>query len=198
MKYMSVAEIRELDRWAIEELGIPQKQLMENAGRGVAKFVIREYPREKFRTVTIVCGKGNNGGDGLVVARLLRDKGYIIKTVKLPEENSLPPADLYVDAIFGTGLKDELAEPYIHIIEELNNSGKPIIAVDIPSGINGDHGPISSTYVKPVATITFVAAKLYMKTHPEYFGRIEVVDIGIPEPPFSTTGGDDSPLNSLP
>lgn len=181
MKYMSVAEIRELDRWAIEELGIPQKQLMENAGRGVADFIIREYPNDKFANIVVVCGKGNNGGDGLVVARLLQEKGYTVKIVKLPEENTLPQADLYVDAIFGTGLKNKLNEPYSHIIETMNNSDKPIIAVDIPSGINGDSGPISSIYIKPAATITFVAAKLFMKEHPEYFGRIEIVDIGIPE-----------------
>lgn len=182
MRYLSVAQIRELDRRAIEELSIPQEQLMENAGRGVAEFITKEYSLKNFSKVAVVCGKGNNGGDGLVVARLLQDKGYTIKTVKLPEENSLPQADLYVDAIFGTGLKDKLDEPYLHIIEAMNISEKPIVAVDIPSGINGDYGPISSIYVKPVVTITFVAAKLYMKNHPEYFGRIEVVDIGIPEP----------------
>lgn len=180
MEYYPIEKLRDADKYAIEHLGIPQKQLMENAGRGVAEYIIRNYSKDRFLKVIIVCGKGNNGGDGLVVERLLKDKSYIAASILLPSTEKLPPADLYVDAIFGTGLKGPVTGVYKNIIEAMNNSRKPIIAVDIPSGINGDNGPTGEAYIKPAATITFVAKKLFMQKKPELFGEIVVVDIGIP------------------
>lgn len=180
MEYLSVEKIRQLDDWAINKLGIPQQQLMENAGRAVAEYIIENYPQKNYPQVNVVCGKGNNGGDGLVIAEILSKSKYLVQIIKLPQDTDLPPADLMVDAILGTGLKGPVKDIYKEAIIKMNKSGCPIISVDIPSGINGDTGPTSEIYIKPAATVTFVAKKLYMQINPDFFGIIKVVDIGIP------------------
>ena len=209
MRYLSVAEAKAFDRTAQEELGIPSLILMENAGRSVAEEAIKMLGGKK--RVAVVCGVGNNGGDGLVAARQLLNAGkrvevYLVgKVSKLksdPKTNlgilrkmkqrislarsvkelrDIKKADLIIDAIFGIGLKAEVRKPLLDIIRFLNQSQKPILSVDVPSGLEADTGRVLGMAVKARKTVTFVASKkgFFRGDGPEYCGRIVVRDIGI-------------------
>lgn len=216
MKIATAEEIRELDRRAIEDLGIPGVVLMENAGTRVVRVMLERYPDLKKRRVLIVCGKGNNGGDGFVVARHLFNRGVEVRVTLLAEKhhlkgdaklnfdiatkmnipiveitsneqlpafrNLLPQADILVDAILGTGLSDAVKGLYRHIIESINKSNKPTIAVDIPSGLSADTGVVYGSCIQADVTVTFAIPKRGLILYPaaDYVGDLEVVDIGIP------------------
>ncbi|MFC1587272.1 NAD(P)H-hydrate epimerase, partial [Planctomycetota bacterium] len=189
MRAYSVAEIREMDRAAIEDYGVPGVVLMENAGRAAAElFAAQLQPGER---VLITCGRGNNGGDGFVIARHLQNAGFrvqvmittdeeniktsadawtnyaIIKKMNVPLarytveklESFLAAADVVVDALLGTGTRGEVRQPVAGIIGSLNRSGCRIFAVDIPSGLNADTGEICGIAVQAELTATFAAAK---------------------------------------
>ena len=187
MRPISVAQAQKFDRLAREKYGIPSLILMENAGRGVAEETLKMLRGRK--KVAIVCGAGNNGGDGLVAARHLLNAGITVKvylignTLKLkpdPETNlnilirmkqkiakvksvkdlkGIMRADLIIDAIFGIGLSSAVREPYAGVIEFLNQSRIPILSVDVPSGLNADTGKVLGVAVKAKRTVTFVASK---------------------------------------
>ena len=214
-------EMRELDRKAIEEYGIPGIILMENAGRNVAEEVIRTTDKGNNR-IAIICGKGNNGGDGFVIARHLYNSGYevilflltkvdnilgdgdsglnlgIIKNMNFTINEVLDDADiqrmidniwdcpLIVDAMFGTGLKGELREPARSIIEKINNLNIPVIAVDIPSGLDCNTGKALGVCLKAKKTVTFALPKkgFFAGNGPEYVGELLVTDISIPKDLF--------------
>jgi len=209
MKLISVKQAQEFDQFAQHILGIPSLILMENAGRHVAQEALKMLGKKK--RVTIICGMGNNGGDGLVAARHLLNAGvkidfYMVgELAKLkpdprtnfnilitmgqevmgisgPEQlTSLSKADLIIDAIFGIGLKSEVKDPYAEIIEFLNQSMKPILAIDVPSGLDADTGKVLGVAIKAKQTVTFVAAKNgFTKAEgPKHCGKIVVRDIGI-------------------
>ena len=210
-------EMRELDRKAIEDYGIPGIILMENAGRNVAKEVIRCVGKDNNK-VAVICGKGNNGGDGFVIARHLYNSGYevilfllakvddilgdgdaglnlrIIKNMHFTINEVLDDADiknminsisccsLIVDAIFGTGLKGELREPARSTIGKINNLNIPVIAVDIPSGLDCNTGKALGVCLKAKKTVTFALPKkgFFVSNGPEYVGELLVTDISIP------------------
>lgn len=168
MKIVTAAEMREIDRLTSEKYGVHSLALMENAGNGVAQFILDRYP--KAERVTVVCGKGNNGGDGFVVARRLHRAGRIVEVLllatspdlrgdaaamfeRLPvrpvflqnaqelaaeSSRSLANCDLIVDAILGTGFKPPVKGVYAAAIAAINRSTKPVVAVDIPSGADSD------------------------------------------------------------
>ena len=168
MKITTAAEMREIDRITTEKYGVPSLRLMENAGTGVARFILERYPSAQH--ITVVCGKGNNGGDGFVSARKLHDVGQVVEVVllgaaadlrgdagamfdELPvkplcldgAEKLAPEAlariagcDLLVDAILGTGFKPPVRGLCSEAIAAMNRSSKPLIAVDIPSGADPD------------------------------------------------------------
>ncbi|PIE33854.1 bifunctional ADP-dependent NAD(P)H-hydrate dehydratase/NAD(P)H-hydrate epimerase [candidate division KSB3 bacterium] len=224
MRVATADEIRELDRKAIEELGIPGVVLMENAGIQVVQTMQKRYPDLKKRKVLIVCGKGNNGGDGFVVARHLYNRGVEVRVTLLAEKqqlngdaklnfeiadkmnipiieitsneqlpafrNLLPQADILVDAILGTGLKDAVKGFYKHTIESINKANTPIIAVDIPSGLSADTGAVLGSCIHADATVTFIIPKRAHSLYPaaDYVGDLEVVDIGIPKKLVDTSG----------
>jgi len=211
---LSVNNIRQLDKHAVEELGIPGYQLMENAGNAVAELIAAKYPAEYYPLAVVVCGKGNNGGDGFVIARLLKNiYNYQVRVIVLgsistlktdplihfqniyhdltisfvdkqpldPELiESLRAADIVVDAIFGTGLQGKVTGINREVIELTNSTSAVKVCVDIPSGIHGDNGPLSETFIQATDTVTFVAAKIAMENFPALFGNITVADIGIP------------------
>lgn len=215
---VTALEMREIDRKAAEVFGTPTLDLMENAGKGLAKVIQKHYPATK--RVAIFCGKGNNGGDGLVAARYLSGKANVVvfllcgkneisgnarvnldkfkgKLFEITEEEEFKKtisgaakADIIVDAILGTGLKSELSLPYRSIVEGINSLGKRVIAVDIPSGIDSDTGQIMGAAVKAEMTITFGIPKvgLYLFPGCDYAGKIEVIDIGFPEALISAEG----------
>lgn len=204
-------EMRAIDRYAIENIGIPSIVLMENA----ALRVISNIDFDKNHSFTIVCSTGNNGGDGLAIARHLIIKGkkvdlYIIgnidkgsqdfkinlnilknidvhlthirtKTELQMLKNSLNENDLTIDAIFGIGLARDIEGIYFESISFINNYSKEIISVDIPSGLQCDTGNVLSIAIKADKTITFHGMKVGLLDRKAYTGKIIVEDIGIPK-----------------
>ncbi len=174
---------RAIDRWAIEELGIASETLMERAGSGLADVVARCVPSGR---VAVVCGKGNNGGDGLVAARRLREAGRDVDVVRASdgpfEPGRLAGAAVIVDALLGTGFTGAPRQPLDAIIDAIGAAGVPVVAADVPSGVNGSTGEIEGAAVRATATATFHAAKPGLWIHPgkAHAGVVEVLDIGIP------------------
>jgi ADP-dependent NAD(P)H-hydrate dehydratase / NAD(P)H-hydrate epimerase len=220
------AAMREIDRFAIDTRGTPSLELMERAGVAVARAVERVAPDG---AVTVVCGKGNNGGDGLVAARVLRNAGREVSVACTSGELSpdaranadlLPGAEplaigdhgvaaglrssaVLVDALLGTGSAGEPRGGTADAIELLNESGAPVVAVDVPSGVDASTGVVSGAAVRAAATVTFHAAKpgLWIAPGKAHAGEVEVVDIGIPrDAPVQASVGLIAPsvLDALP
>ena len=199
------AEQRALDEWAIDARGIPGLELMERAGGGLTAVVAKMAPDGP---IAVVCGKGNNGGDGLVTARLLRERGREVRALTLAPVDELrgdartnaerlqgdtpepfEPARLegaaaIVDAILGTGFADAPREPARSAIEAINASAEHavVVACDVPSGVNASTGEVAGAAVRAHATVTFHAAKpgLWIAPGKAHTGEVMVVDIGIP------------------
>jgi ADP-dependent NAD(P)H-hydrate dehydratase / NAD(P)H-hydrate epimerase len=204
------AEMAKADAFAVAH-GVRSLTLMENAGRAVADTIAARY---KPCAVTVLCGPGNNGGDGFVVARLLDEYGFIVRVAHdadpkgdaaaMSEEwkgvrvaltpEALDGAKLVVDALFGAGLSRPLEGAAAQIVEALNDL--PVVAVDIPSGISGDTGqPVGGVYVKAVLTVTFFRRKPGHLLLPgrALCGETVAADIGIPPAAASTQLHENSP-----
>ena len=219
MKVSSVSEMRALDKTAIERFGIVEELLMENAGQAVYSVILREFGIEGKRFL-IFCGLGNNGGDGLVVARRLHSNGGVVKVfilgdlarfkgaakinfdivTRLPVEvrrlesiasiaADIARCDAIVDAILGTGITRDVEGLYRDVIESINQGGKTVFSVDIPSGVHGDTGRIMGTAVRAGFTVTFGLPKTGNMLLPGYDlgGRLYVSHISFPP---SITGAD--------
>lgn len=199
-------EIHVLDKNA-EALGVPTAELMENAGRAVAEVALEEFPT-RDGPVTVVCGSGNNAGDGLVAARYLSGKARVkvvllrgekglrseltssnlrrlpedVEVVECPEDLAavLAGSSLIIDALLGVGIRGEVREPYASAIAVMNASGTPILSIDVPSGLG------TATPLHPAATVTLHDAKEGMDE--DNSGRIIVRSIGIPEAAETHTG----------
>ncbi len=198
MKISSVAQMRELDRTAIEKFGIDDKLLMENAGLATCT-VIQSELGIKGRKFIVFCGMGNNGGDGFVIARKIHSNGGDVRVCIIGEPDRLAGSagmnldiirklhleielvrdaaslrvnvshcDAIVDAIFGTGLTRDVEGLHRDVIELINASGKPIFSVDIPSGVNGDTGMVMGAAVKADYTVTFGLPKAGNMLFPGY------------------------------
>jgi len=179
--------IRAIDRWAIEEQGVPGKDLMEAAGTALAEAVAGLAPQGPVR---ILCGKGNNGGDGLVAARRLGSMGFEVEAIEIfsedaPEELDarLSGSGAIVDAIFGTGFAGAPREPAAAAIEAINRGGAPVVACDVASGVDASTGEVEGAAVEADITVSFHAAKLGHRIAPGrwHTGELRVVPIGIPE-----------------
>ncbi|MBF8275135.1 MAG: hypothetical protein HW390_208 [Candidatus Brocadiaceae bacterium] len=217
-----------LDRKAIEEYLIPGIILMENAGRNVAGEAMGMLQQARppqtenlpgARKVVVLCGKGNNGGDGYVIARHLHNSGIsvtvfvvanisdilkegdaainlqILLKMKIPVQElpdiaaienlakELRGYDVIIDALFGTGLSGEVREPFRTLINATNDSRKPIISVDIPSGLDANTGEVLGTAIKATKTVTFAVSKkgFYLNEGPTHTGEVVVTDISIPK-----------------
>lgn len=206
MKTVSTAQMKSIDEFAIHRLGIPSLELMEHAAAHVAAAVKKLLPNTSA-PVVLLCGTGNNGGDGLACARILAGFGYpvhpfivgdparftpdaaenahkleLLGLPPLPCPESLPDCGCIVDALFGFGLNREVRGVYRSAIELMNAAPAPVIACDIPSGLNGDTGSPMGIAVEAAQTITFTCAKtgLLMPEAASYVGQLTVVDIGIP------------------
>jgi ADP-dependent NAD(P)H-hydrate dehydratase / NAD(P)H-hydrate epimerase len=176
------AEMRAADAWAIEDQGVPEADLMERAGLGLARVtasVAAEGP------VRIVVGKGNNGGDGLVAARLLREDGYEVEVLDGTEpfeRERLDGSGVVVDALLGTGFEGSPREPVASAIWAINQQNAPVVACDVPSGVNASTGEVEGEAVSALVTATFHGSKIGLHVNPgkEHAGAVEVVEIGIP------------------
>jgi NAD(P)H-hydrate epimerase len=169
---------REIDRWAIEDLGM--EHLMEHAGAGLADVVAGVAPAGR---VVAVCGKGNNGGDGRIAARRLREAGREVDVLEDPFDlGKLEGAAVIIDSLLGTGFEGEPRPPLDEVIRAINAAGATVVATDMPSGVNGSTGEVAADAVRATATATFHAAKPGLYVHPgkAHAGELHVVEIGIP------------------
>ena len=212
MKVVSGQVMQLMDQRAIGAFGIAGLTLMENAGRACADAISENFGPGEGRLALVVAGKGNNGGDGYVIARLLRERGWQARVLLMAEPTGitgdadanlalldrgsliLPPigatlpgeafqgAALIVDALLGTGVKSEVAGAYRAAIEAINASGTPVVAVDIPSGVDAGSGRVLGAAVRADLTVSFALAKLGNVLYPgaELCGRLVVADIGMP------------------
>jgi ADP-dependent NAD(P)H-hydrate dehydratase / NAD(P)H-hydrate epimerase len=203
LELLTSEEMGQADRLASED-GVPGLSLMEAAGRAVAAEVSARFP--DARTAAVLCGPGNNGGDGFVAARHLLDKGYTVDLgfkgdpKRLPADAAamaklwtgtiepltpelLSRAEVLVDALFGAGLARPIEGDYAALIEALKASRLPVIAVDVPSGVDGTTGAVRGVAVRALATITFFRLKPGHLLLPgrELCGETRVADIGIPD-----------------
>ncbi|NQU55735.1 MAG: NAD(P)H-hydrate dehydratase [Rhodospirillales bacterium] len=180
---LSVSQMAMADNAAIAA-GTPTEDLMEAAGQGVADAMTRRW---QPRPTIVLCGPGNNGGDGFVVARLLGAAGWPVRTASLTDGQVDPAVlndgDLVVDALFGAGLSRPLEGAAKEIVEAINKRGLDCVAVDVPSGVDGDSGEILGVAPKCVLSVTFFRRKPGHLLLPgrDLMGDVEVVDIGISE-----------------
>lgn len=208
MRYLVTAgQMKAIDRSAIEQTGLPSVVLMERAALATADEIIRRT--DKDWSVWAVCGSGNNGADGIAVARLLHNKGYkvtiilaggaehgteefylqrrIALNLDIPVtdwKDFLPgQCDILIDAVFGVGLSRQVEGDYAQVLQMMKDSGARLtVAVDMPSGIHSDNGQVMGTAVPADVTVTFGYKKLGSALYPgrEYCGRVKVCDIGFP------------------
>ena len=151
------------------------EELMERAGAAVAETVLRQFPGR----VTVVCGKGNNGGDGKVCARVLRESGRDVTLVE--GVGDLGDPDVIVDALLGIGLREAPREDAARMIERVNADGRPVVAVDVPSGVNASTGEVPGAAVRATTTVTFGAAKVGLAISPgrAHAGSVIVAPLGL-------------------
>ncbi|MEM5557616.1 NAD(P)H-hydrate dehydratase [Aliarcobacter cryaerophilus] len=195
-------EVRSLDKRAIEEFHLTEDILMENASLALKNYITKKF--KKNSSILIVCGSGNNGADGISLARLLQKKFEVslylmnepkteigklqlkrAKSINVNFVNKIFQTDVVVDCLFGTGLNKELDEDSLSLINSLNNLNSFKIACDIPSGLN-NLGQVIQTAFKADITITMGALKtaLLTDTAKDFVGKIKVVNLGLPEDIF--------------
>src|SRR3954468_23868584 len=199
-------QMRATDAWAINDRGVPSLQLMETAGRAVAEAAAEAAGSGR---AVVVCGKGNNGGDGLVASRVLRELGFEVDALLLAPGDqlsgdaganlarfdgarhvavgelptALEGAGVIVDAIFGTGFAGKARDPAGSAIDAINEAAGPVVATDIPSGVNASTGEVEGRAVRADLTVTFHAPKLghWVAPGKEHSGEVRVAPIGIPD-----------------
>jgi ADP-dependent NAD(P)H-hydrate dehydratase / NAD(P)H-hydrate epimerase len=216
MIVVTAEEMREIDRLTIEKYGVPSLTLMERAGEAVTQTILKCCERDAKKGVLIVAGKGNNGGDGLVVARLLKKKRIPCEVALLARQNELSPDaahnlraylklkgkvteisterlevlserignnSVIVDAILGTGIKSEVRGLFAETIMLINATDIPVVAVDIPSGLDTDKGVPLGIAIQAKLTVALAFPKLGEVVYPgvKYSGELAVADIGIDE-----------------
>ena len=225
MRVLDTARMREADRRTIDEIGIPSIALMENAGRAVAGAIEARFAAAARGRPVFLCGRGNNGGDGLVAARVLAERGAAVAIVLLargedvrgdartnldvarrlglpvteaPDEAAweacrpdVAAADLVVDALVGTGLRAPLDGLLAAVAGDVNAAGRPVVAVDLPSGLSADTGACIGASVEARVTVTLGAPKIPLVVSPaaERAGEMVVADIGIPSRVVDELGG---------
>ena len=184
---LTPAEMAAADRHAIEH-GTPEEVLVERAGRALARHALRMLGGAYGRRVAVVAGKGNNGADGRVAARLLRARGVGVDECSFDDgfyvaelRRMLGRADLVIDAMYGTGFRGRLDGAGAVITQEVLIANVPVLAADIPSGVNGSTGAVEGVAMRADETICFAAYKPGLLFEPgrAHAGRVEVVDIGI-------------------
>ena len=217
MRVLNSSQMREADRRTIDEIGIPSIVLMENAGRQVVAAMEASFEDLAERHVAVLCGRGNNGGDGFVVARTLLHRGIDVSVFVLGvvaevrgdartnleilgrlgvtvveiadgqawelHFSEISSCDLIVDALFGTGLRTPLQGMLETVVADINGSGIPVVAVDLPSGMSADTPDLIGDAIEAAVTVTLGAPKLPLVLPPAEMqaGDIIIADIGIPD-----------------
>lgn len=206
-KGLSAKQIKAIDRYTIESVGMPSLVLMERAAIATVEVMMKDF---KFKRALILCGAGNNGGDGIAVGRLLHQvgKAVTICVVGDPEraseetaaqlkiarnlnvpcvyslENSWPddPDTLIVDALFGIGLDREVEDPYLEVIRRVNDGTFRTVAIDIPSGLSADNGYVfgDAVIADKTYSIGFFKKGFSSQESPAFTGEIQILDIGYP------------------
>ena len=215
MKAVTAAQMKRIDRVAVERLKIPVLLLMDNAGRSVAEAARQLLKKSGGRKVSVVCGGGNNGGDGIAAARYLKGWGYgvnvfwlknpakgdagAVEHYRMAKRGGVPffpfsripgrervkmlrEANVLIDAILGTGARGHLRVPVFDAIAAMNAARRPIVSIDLPSGLHPDTGRVLDIAVRARLTVTLAAAKrgLLIRRARPYTGKIRIADIGIP------------------
>jgi NAD(P)H-hydrate epimerase len=203
----TAAQVRQLDRCAIERCGIPGYELMTRAGHAALNVLRSAWPAA--RTVAVYCGPGNNGGDGYVLARLARAQGLRTHVVPVTDPavlrgdaarawqdflaaggqceqwhpHSVRHGDVLVDAVFGTGLTREVDGRAAEVVAAVNAAGRPVLSLDIPSGLHADDGRRLGSAVRADRTVTFIGRKLgfYVGDGPDCIGQLSFDDLGVPD-----------------
>ncbi len=213
VEVITTVEMAEADRLAAAA-GTPGAVLMDRAGRAVAEAAERLAARAGGRRILVLCGPGNNGGDGFVAAAALADRGYPVDIAALvPAERLHGDAagaaaawhgpvidaaaaaperyDLVVDALFGAGLSRPLEGPARALVERVAAAGRPVLAVDLPSGLSGDTGAVLGAAIRAVETVTFVRLKPGHLLMPgrSFCGAVTLADIGIAPRLLGEVGG---------
>jgi len=202
----TVAQVRALDRRAIEVLGVPGFELMRRAAWAALSSLRRHWPQAQ--RIAVHCGPGNNGGDGFLLAALAREAGLHVDVLALGDASggdagsarlawkdaggavrlwragdALPEADVHVDALYGTGLRRAPEPPVAALIEAINTSGVPVLALDVPSGLDADTGQVPGVAIHAAVTVSFIAAKRGQHTGhaAACVGTLELDVLGLPE-----------------
>jgi hydroxyethylthiazole kinase-like uncharacterized protein yjeF len=217
MRLVKTADIQEMDRLTIHDVGIPGAVLMENAGRGATRIFLEHFSPSPGSCAVVICGPGNNGGDGYVMARYLNQAGMrvivlalgkpgrisgealtnleIIRHMKMDIMGAPGPAgwrkvrdcladcDYIIDGLLGTGLNSAVRGYYSQVIQDINSSGRPVMSIDMPSGLNADTGQVMGVAIRADLTVTFGFPKLGQMLFPGagLVGRLARIDIGIPD-----------------
>lgn len=211
--YLSANKIYEIDKNTTEKFLIPSSILMENAGRAAAEFIKRYAKRKNLKKIIIFCGPGKNAGDGFVLARYLFIWNFDVLVVRLQKEENYKDKDvnlnyqiikklkikieefsdktallikkynIVVDAIFGIGLKRRLEGIYEEAVKLINSSKKPVLCIDIPSGLDADRGEVLGCAVKADYTLSmgFLKKGFKNKLAKKYIGKVILLDIGYPK-----------------
>ncbi len=201
-----VAQIRQAEQFAIQNLQIPSLQLMESAGRAAFQVLQQHWPQQK--QISVFCGAGNNGGDGYVLARLALQAGYLVEVFAIGPINNLTgdalfcaqtfvqnggvvkswstdswiASGLLVDALLGTGLNRQVDQHYAGVINAINTAELPVLAIDVPSGLQADTGYVLGTAIKADVTVSFIGLKagLFTGQAADYCGEMVVADLDLP------------------
>ena len=210
----TVAQVRALERAAVERMGILGYVLMQRAAFAAFNFLRRRWPNAQ--RIVVICGSGNNGGDGYALAKLVREAGLNVQVLALasPQAGSeaaqaladwhaiggevlaadavWPQADLYVDALFGIGLSRPLEGQARAWVERINACARPVLALDVPSGVNADSGDVPGAAVRADATLSFIARKrgLYTGAATSYAGNTALDTLGLLMEIYTNSPGD--------
>jgi NAD(P)H-hydrate epimerase len=207
----TAAQVRQLDRYAIEQEGMPGYELMQRAGNLAFNELLAAWPGAE--QILICCGPGNNGGDGYVVARLALEACLQVQLIQLGDsgrikgeaaqarkgfldaggeelawKGALPEADVIVDALLGTGIEREVEGDYLACIQAINSHNAAVVSLDIPSGLNADTGTPMGEAVCAELTVSFVAQKkgLHTGIALDYRGRLSFDDLGVPHSAYAS------------